>query len=210
MKITWFGHSCFKIEKNNFAVVTDPYEAGSVPGLAPVCESADLVLCSHEHGDHNARSSVKLTGAEANPFTITRIETYHDDVKGAKRGCNTIHILDDGEQKLAHLGDLGCELERNQLELLKNLDVVMIPVGGYYTIDAQQAADLVAILKPRIVIPMHYRSVEDGYGYDVISQVSDFTKTQERVMTISESTIDTNHDFPAQVIVMQPVNCCKK
>ncbi len=209
MKITWIGHSCFKIEKEDYAIVVDPYEDGSVPGLKPVRENADLVLCSHEHADHNFRGGVTLSGRTKMPFSIEKISTWHDEVKGAKRGNNQIFIIDDGENRIAHLGDLGCELMPDQLQKLWNLDAVMIPVGGFYTIDARQAAGLVRRLKPRIVIPMHYRSDRDQYGYDVIGTVDEFTELMDSVTTIPGSEIETASALRAQVVVLQPKNRVK-
>ena len=93
MKITWIGHSCFKIEEGGHSIVIDPYDDNYVPGLKPVRESAQVVLASHEHGDHNARNRVTLVPGGEGPFTITKIETYHDPEKGALRGRNTIHVI---------------------------------------------------------------------------------------------------------------------
>lgn len=87
MKLTWLGHSCFKMESNGYTVILDPYEDDYVPGLAPVRETADAVFCSHEHKDHNARAVVTLKQDQTpSPFTITEIHTWHDEVQGAKRG----------------------------------------------------------------------------------------------------------------------------
>ena len=131
MKLTWLGHSCFKMESNGYTIILDPYEDGYVPGLAPVRETADAVFCSHEHSDHNGRETVTLKqDGVLSPFTITEIHTWHDDARGTKRGSNCIRIFDDGTYRVAHLGDLGCELEPEQIEALKGLDAVMIPVGG--------------------------------------------------------------------------------
>ena len=171
MHITWLGHSCFRVESRGYTAVLDPYADGSVEGLLPVRETADLVLCSHEHGDHNARDLVTLREGKAPVFRVETISTYHDDQKGAKRGPNTIHILDDGVFRAAHAGDLGCALSGEELEKLKGLDVLMVPVGGYYTIDAAQARALVNAVKPRIVIPMHYRG--QGFGFDVLAELED-------------------------------------
>lgn len=116
MKLTWLGHSCFKMESNGYTVILDPYEDDYVPGLAPVRETADAVFCSHEHKDHNARAVVTLKQDQTpSPFTITEIHTWHDEVQGAKRGENCIRIFDDGTYRVAHLGDLGCELEPDRL-----------------------------------------------------------------------------------------------
>ena len=104
MKITWIGHSCFKIEEGGYSIVIDPYDDNYVPGLKPVRESAQVVLASHEHGDHNARNRVTLVPGGEGPFTITKIETYHDPEKGALRGRNTIHVFRAGGKKIAHFG----------------------------------------------------------------------------------------------------------
>ncbi|MCD7744925.1 MAG: MBL fold metallo-hydrolase [Lachnospiraceae bacterium] len=179
LKITWIGHSCFKLEKDGYTIITDPYADGSVPGYTPVHEKADMVLCSHEYADHNFRDGVELIERSGLPFHVEVIETYHDEVCGKKRGPNKIFIIDDGENRVAHFGDLGCELTPEQMEKLQNLDVAMVPVGGYFTIDAKQAADTVCLLKPEIVIPMHYRSVKYSFGYDVIGTVDEFTEIME-------------------------------
>jgi L-ascorbate metabolism protein UlaG (beta-lactamase superfamily) len=207
MKITWLGHSCFQVEKDGYSVIFDPYEDGSVPGLAPVRAEADEVFCSHEHHDHNAVQNVTLkkTGRPS-PFTVTKIETYHDPFKGAKRGTDTIHILDDGNTRLAHLGDLGCELEPKQKALLKDLDVLLIPVGGFYTIDAAQAAELVREITPKIVIPMHFRDDELGFGYDVIGEVTQFTDRIGTAAFLHTAMLSSEDTFDEPVVVLQPLN----
>ena len=169
MKITWLGHSCFKVETKGYTLILDPYEDGSVPGCAPVRETADEVLCSHEHYDHNYRGGVTLREHGASPVKVEVISTYHDNREGKLRGSNRIHILDDGEVRIAHMGDLGCELEPEQLRKLEGLDGALIPVGGYYTIDAVQAKKLTDQIKPRITIPMHYRG--DGFGFKELGTV---------------------------------------
>ncbi len=206
MKVTWIGHSCFKIEKDGYTIIFDPYEDGSVPGLAPVREKADEALCSHDHFDHGAVEVLELTQKGESPITVTTIDTYHDDTKGSERGPNRIHILDDGETKVIHLGDLGCELEPDQLDMLREADVVMIPVGGFFTIDAAQAAELIKEIRPRIVIPMHYRDDLMGFGFDVIATVEDFMDQVEDATILSDSTIDSTDDLPTQVIVLRPQN----
>ncbi len=207
MKLTWLGHSCFKIEKDGYVLIVDPYVDNSVPGLKPIREQANMVFCSHLHGDHHGIDAVEIIGFQiSNPFQIELIETYHDDTFGTKRGLNKILLIDDGENKVAHLGDLGCEPEPAQMELLKNLDVLLIPVGGHYTIDAQQAADMVKKLKPRIVIPMHYRDDERKIGFDEIGSVSEFVERMDSVMTIPVSEMESTYVLLAQVVVMKPLN----
>ena len=180
MKITYLGHSCFKFEKNGFAMIIDPYKAGSVPGYAPLKENANQVLSSHKHGDHFGLSEVKLAVTRADtPFMISFIETFHDDKNGALRGCNNVIIVDVDGLRLVHMGDIGCELSDEDIEKIKDCDVLMIPVGGYYTIDAKQAKEYVDKIAPKITIPMHYRG--KGFGYDEIGTVDEFTKLFEHV-----------------------------
>ena len=201
ISITWNGHSCFTIEKDGFSIVFDPYGPNTVPGLAPLSLTADMVLCSHEHSDHGYTDAVTLKhSGTKNPFSITKIDTWHDPEQGALRGPNRIHILEADGLRIAHLGDLGCTLEPGQMELLKDLDAIMIPVGGYYTIDAAQARTLVEAVKPRIVIPMHYRS--ETFGYDVIGRLEDYTKLCRDVVTYASASIVLEKDTPAQTAVL--------
>ncbi len=207
MKITWIGHSCFKIESQGYSIVLDPYSDDYVPGYAPVRETANEVLCSHEHSDHNARTVVTMEKPHGDsPFTINSIDCFHDDAKGTKRGMNRIIILSDGDVKIAHFGDLGCELEKNDLKQLENLDFAMIPVGGFYTIDGKQASELVDSIRPRKVIPMHYKSVEKKFGYDVLSDLSDFTNLRDSVRYLNRCSMDTNEKYEEEVLVLEPQN----
>ena len=208
MKITWIGHSCFRIEQNGYSVVTDPYEDGSVPGLQPLREKANMVLCSHEHGDHNARSLVKIKPAKECPFTITRIETWHDNAKGRLRGPNIIHILEADGVKIAHLGDLGCRPDPEQMELLKGLNVCLIPVGGFFTIDGKQAAELIREIRPGVTIPMHFKDKKKGFGFPVIGTVEAFAKHMDSVERLGKSVIETEEmdNLQGKVIILEPEN----
>ena len=153
IKLTWLGHSCFKIEKRGFCVVIDPMQDGSVPGVKPVREKADLVLCSHQHGDHNAKELIDTSEAKENTvLSITEYVCPHDDAGGSKRGMNTIHVLDDGELKVAHMGDVGCIPDGQIVEALKGVDLMLIPVGGFYTLSPEDAAKLTEMIGPRVVI----------------------------------------------------------
>ncbi len=198
MKITWIGHSCFKVETALGSVIFDPYQDGTVDGLGNVRESADLVLCSHEHYDHNGRECVDLTGKDlqAAGLKVTQLHTYHDDTKGSQRGTNIIHIIEDGQEKLAHLGDLGCELTEEEKAQLKDLDAVLVPVGGYYTIDGVKAAEIIKELAPKMIIPMHFKNVEKGFGFPVISEVDEFTNcfAPEKVTFTGDSVIETGRE----------------
>lgn len=200
MKITWLGHSCFKVESGGYVIVLDPYEDGSVPGCLPVRETADQVLCSHEHFDHNFRGGVAIRDHGPSPVKVEVISTYHDDKKGELRGTDKIHIMDDGKVRVAHLGDLGCELEPEQVEKLKGLDAVLIPVGGYYTIDAPQARKLVEEICPKVTVPMHYRG--DGFGFDVLGTVEDYTRFCDDVKLYPDNVLEVTGDTQRQTAVL--------
>ena len=131
-------------------------------------------------------------------------KTCHDEAQGAKRGPDTIHIIDDGNIRIAHLGDLGCELEEEQIDQLKKLDVCLIPVGGYYTIDGKQAAELVHLIQPKTIIPMHYRDDKAGFGFDVISIVEDFAECMDSVTRLDQSSIFVDDLPDAQVVILSP------
>ena len=203
MTITWLGHSCFKVESQGYAIILDPYEDGYVQGLGPLRASANEVLCSHGHGDHNAVGVIDVQKGGESPFTVTVLDTFHDNMKGAKRGPNKIHILDDGTFKVAHLGDLGCELTEEQKQALAGLDAMLIPVGGFFTIDAKQAKAVVDAVKPRIVVPMHYRSKK--FGFDVLAMLEDYTSLCDDVVVYDTNTLVLTKETPAQTAVLQCV-----
>lgn len=171
MKIKYHGHSCFQLLSETQSVVIDPYSDGSVPGLAPLRLTANAVYCSHQHADHNGVSCVEFDGNDSD-FARTQIASWHDDQQGALRGPNTVQVFECDGQRVAHLGDLGCELNDEQRAQLSNLDALLVPVGGYFTITGTQAAQIVSDLKPKCVIPMHYKGAD--FGYDVLSTEEEF------------------------------------
>ena len=191
MKITWYAHSCFLVETEDGSAVLDPYAPGSVPGLSLPPLEADLVLCSHEHSDHNFRRGVKRSGKEAK-LHIERIESFHDEKQGALRGPNTIHVLEAEGLRVVHLGDLG-----HMLSLL-------IPVGGYFTIGPEQAAALAERLQPSITVPMHYRGA--GFGYEVIGPVEDFLCRRDKVLRLETNVLRPEElETPVTVVLRCPV-----
>lgn len=179
MKITYIGHACFLIEDGaGHKLAIDPYQKGSVPGLADHDLTADEVVCSHGHYDHDDKAGVKKPVTAWNgSFDITAINTFHDDVRGAARGLNNISIINVDGAKVVHMGDIGCELTAPQLDQIRNCDVLLIPVGGHYTIDSKQAFAMTKAVDPHVVIPMHYRG--RTFGYNVISTRDEF----ERLVT---------------------------
>ena len=170
--LTWLGHSCFTVETEGYKVVLDPFQDGSVPGLSPIREEADLVLSSHGHHDHAGKEGVTLRKGKACPFAITELSSFHDECGGAKRGENKITILEAHGYKIAHMGDIGCEPTKEQKEALRGIDVMLMPVGGFYTMEPDQVKALVEELSPKTLIPMHYRS--ESFGYDVIAPLDTY------------------------------------
>jgi L-ascorbate metabolism protein UlaG (beta-lactamase superfamily) len=164
MDTTFLGHSSFRLKGKTASLVTDPFDPKMV-GLSFPKVSADIVTISHKHDDHNKAELVKdvkkvVSGPgeyEINEVSIIGISTYHDDKKGAKRGKNTIYVIEMDGQRIVHLGDLGHKLSEKFIEKVGSVDVLMIPVGGEYTIDATQATELVRAIEPRMTIPMHFK-----------------------------------------------------
>lgn len=131
MRIQYLGHSCFKISSGGYALVVDPYENGSVPGLKNLDTTANLCVFSHEHSDHHGEGSVIMEESFLPcPFRIETIDSWHDDRNGSLRGRNRIHIFHVEKMKVVHLGDMGCAPLEWQMDLLKGADLVMAPAGG--------------------------------------------------------------------------------
>ena len=199
MRITWYGHSCFKIDAVEGSLILDPYSDGSVPGLEPLRASADAVYCSHGHQDHNGVENVTLTKHRCD-LQVTYIDCFHDDRDGKLRGPNRIHIISGEGLKIAHLCDLGHRLTDEQARELTGLDALFIPVGGYFTIDAKTAEALLEILRPRVVFPMHYR--KGRTGYPAIAGLDKFLALRTDVHAYDTNTLALTKDTPAQTAVL--------
>lgn len=201
IQLNWLGHSCFRVQAHGFTIVLDPFAPGSVPGYRDIDEKADLILCSHDHHDHNYREAVTLiTPQKENPFTITTLSSFHDDQEGAQRGSNTITILERDGVRVAHMGDIGCMPSALALEKLSGVDALLLPVGGYYTVGPKEAKAIADAVSPRAVIPMHYRS--DRFGYDVIGPVEEFLKLYDSYKTLDGSSVEITPDGPSGVVVL--------
>ncbi len=171
MKITWLGHSCFILESGGFRALLDPYH--EVPGLPDTEAEADAVYCSHDHFDHGYTEKVRLTSGRENPFSVTEVQTFHDGKGGTLRGSNVIRKFTAGGVSVAHFGDLGHPLSPEQLAELGGCDAILIPVGGFYTIDAAGAKAAADAVGASVVVPMHYR--DGAVGFDVLSTLDSFT-----------------------------------
>ena len=200
VKLTYHGHACFTLEYQGAKAVIDPYQWGSVPGLADLHLTANAVYCSHDHFDHNFTQAVELTETTPLPWTVAEFDTAHDECGGAKRGMNTVRIFDCGSIRVAHLGDLGCFPDEDLEHALEGIDCMLIPVGGYYTIGCQTAYQIICAAKPKVAIPMHYRT--DKQGYDEISHIDDFCKLWNEAITC-EGTFTLTKDAEKQILIMK-------
>ncbi len=164
MEITWLGHSCFKLKGSHAVVITDPCSPETGYNLGKV--TADVVTVSHQHAGHSNVSAIGgepkvLSGPgeyEVSGVLVIGMPSWHDNAKGVKRGKNTVFILEIDEMNVCHLGDIGHSLSTDQAELMDNIDILFVPVGGDSSLDAAQAAELVRQLEPKVVIPMHYKT----------------------------------------------------
>jgi L-ascorbate metabolism protein UlaG (beta-lactamase superfamily) len=175
MEITWLGHSCFRLRGREGAVVTDPIAR---KGGASSRLNADVVTISHQHPGHSQLSSIAgqprvLSGPgeyEVAGIMIVGIATYHDAERGKKRGKNTAYVVELDDVVVCHLGDLGHVPTSDQLSQMRNVDVLLIPVGGGATIDATQAVEVISLIEPRLVIPMHFRVGETDQTLDPVDK----------------------------------------
>ena len=219
MIIKYIGHACFKIRDNEtgYSIVFDPYSPDSVPGFHKIVDTASEVLCSHDHFDHNYRDAIMLEPKDESPFEVKWIDTFHDPEKGALRGVNRIYVVIHKEtgEKLVHYGDIGEVLDdlltEDNLELLKDADIALIPIGGVYTYDRHEALDLIDRTTPKLILPMHYRSESAGFGLPNIDSIENFLKDAAgRGHGISLGQVwfinTAEYDLDADILVLRPQN----
>lgn len=199
--IKYVGHACFKLTYGETELVLDPYEDGLAEEFKPVWEEAHYVYCSHEHYDHNSIEAVvqKQTQGEL-PFQVEERQVPHDRSNGSERGMNTIRIFTFGDIRLAHLGDTGRMLTEEEMDWLSGLDCMLIPVGGVYTIDADEAGDILDRTQPRVAIPMHYRSSDKG-----IEEIDTIEPFIQRVGEVQWGGCELalSKDTPRQVLILK-------
>lgn len=205
MYLKWLGHACFLLELEKIKILMDPYNESL--GYPPLNLTADCVTVSHKHFDHNhiqavSNSPIVISSTQETQIGLVNIKgisVYHDDQKGLKRGENIIFIFEGENLRIAHLGDLGHILSDKEINNLKEIDILLIPVGGVYTVDADSAFKIVESLMPKIVIPMHYKTsylkfdlgtVEEftkKFPKDKVTNLktSEFSKTSEDIKKIS-------------------------
>ncbi len=198
VKIQWFGHAFFLIS-NGVKIAIDPFK--DLEGYPNPQVSAEILLMSHDHFDHNKAEVVSgkpqvVRGygkKTAKGMEFYGVKTYHDEVKGAKRGENSIFVFEIGGIRMAHCGDLGHILSDVQLKEIGPVDVLMIPIGGYYTIDAQEAWQNIEKIKPKIVIPMHYKQPFMGKDFP-IDKVDVFLERKKNVNRLDKNVLTLEKD----------------
>ena len=210
MKLEWIGHACFRMTaQDGTVVITDPYDETVGAKMTPL--EADMITMSHEHHDHNDETMIVgrpviLRGvqeAAAGGVSARAFASYHDDVQGAKRGANAIRVFDIDGLKVVHMGDQGCMPDEDILAEIADADIMMIPVGGTYTVDAQGAKEIVDRAKPRCVVPMHVKT--KGCGYP-IAKVGAFLELMGAADAKPVSVLDVNREtVPSRVLLMQPL-----
>jgi L-ascorbate metabolism protein UlaG (beta-lactamase superfamily) len=212
MKIKWLGHAAFLITADDGTrIITDPYETGRGLNYGQLSETADIVTVSHEHGDHNNTAAVKgnprvvRDTAEVKGIQFKAIPTAHDNSGGSERGANTVFCFQVDGVRVVHLGDLGHLLTDTQVVDIGKVHVLLVPIGGIFTVDARAAQEVCDQLRPRVIIPMHYKTEKCDFLSD---GVEDFTRGKTNVTQVegSEAAFSTA-DLPTgpQIITLKPL-----
>jgi L-ascorbate metabolism protein UlaG (beta-lactamase superfamily) len=213
MRVKWLGHSCFLITSlGGLRVITDPYAVGGGINYSPIKETADVVVVSHGHDDHGnvfavqgepevVRGSGKKT---AKSIQFKGVATSHDAFQGQQRGINTVFCFTIDDIKLCHLGDLGHVLSPEQVSEIGAVDILFVPVGGFFTIDASAASQVCDQLKPKVVIPMHFKTPKCAYS---IAGVEDFLRDKKNVRRVGDSEVDFERErlpATAEIVLLRP------
>lgn len=212
MELTWFGHSSFLIkDSNGTKILTDPFDRSV--GYKTYTDTADIVTISHHHYDHDYIEEIKGNADiidscgtfEKHGVSIKGIPSYHDEVKGAKRGNNTIFVIEADNLRVCHLGDLGHILSKETLDEIGSIDVLLIPVGGIYTIDGNTASLVAKSINPHLIIPMHYKTTYLSFELDSVDK---FTNKMINVDNLLSSNIKISSplDGTCKVKILKPID----
>jgi L-ascorbate metabolism protein UlaG (beta-lactamase superfamily) len=219
MEIQYVGHSCFRLRGKEGIVITDPFHPSV--GFPMPSLKADVVTVSHSHADHNNIPAVKPTQQRARPFIIEQAgeyevsgisvygyPTWHDNEQGAERGSNIAFSIFLDDVHILHLGDLGHLLDSKTLEAIPEVDILLCPVGGVYTIDSKQAAETISSIEPSVVIPMHYRTPEHAAeGFGTMATLEDFMKEYGKTATPQDKFVysvgKSVEEVETQLVVLQ-------
>lgn len=215
MDITFLGHSSFKIKTKTATIITDPFDPKMV-GLKYSGVEGEIITVSHDHGDHNAVDKVSgikkiIDGPgeyEVSGVSVMGFSTFHDDKNGEERGKNTVYVIEADGLRLVHLGDLGHQLSDDLVDEIGDTDVLMIPVGGFFTIGPKDAAEIVRKIEPYFVIPMHYKINGMLPQFDKLEPVESFLKeagySTENSSKFTIKKEDILEDQSTKVIVLSP------
>jgi L-ascorbate metabolism protein UlaG (beta-lactamase superfamily) len=211
VKIKWLGHASFLITSSTgIKVITDPYAIEERLRYGEIKESADIVTVSHDHHDHSNVNTVRGNPEVARGTTeikgiqVKGIHAYHDEAQGEKRGKNTIFYLKVDGVKVCHLGDIGHQLDSQHIAEIGEVDVLLVPVGGYYTVDATTAGLICKQLKPKVIIPMHFKTSKCTFP---ISSVDNFLQGEKNISQPNTSEVEfIAGEFPdeTQITVLTP------
>ncbi len=204
--LKYYGHSCFLLSADNgWKGIFDPYEEGSVDGLKLPEITADAVFCSHGHADHNGAHRInRRDPLSPSPYETMILKTEHDKEGGRLRGMNDIVILKNEQEKIVHCGDLGRLLRADEVPVLKQADVLMIPCGGFYTIDAAEAKAILEAVQSKLTVLMHYRRGASGYA--VLASLDDVQKILPETRVLDTDTVDLKTE--TGVIALTPSPDC--
>jgi len=210
MEIMWYGQACFRLRSRGLVVVTDPYSPEI--GLKLPRLTATIVTVSHQHEDHNYIDAIKgppfiISGPgeyEIEGIFVIGVGTYHDAKQGQERGKNTAYLIEFEGLTICHLGDLGHVLTQEQVEQLNSVDILLIPVGGKYTLNGSKAAEVVGLLEPKIIIPMHYKvpglNVQVEGASRFLKELAVEPPSKLELLTISKSQLPDE----TRVVLLEP------
>jgi L-ascorbate metabolism protein UlaG (beta-lactamase superfamily) len=200
VNVKWLGHASFLVtSEKGVKIITDPYSTGGGIDYGRIEEVADIVTVSHKHGDHDNVAAVKGKPEVVSTVGSKRIKgvdfkgipSYHDEAAGRQRGPNVIFCFTLDEMRICHLGDLGHQLDASQIAEIGEVDILLLPVGGVYTIDAKGATKVCEKLNPKVVIPMHYKTAKCGYP---IAGVDDFLQGRKNIRQLNASETEFKKD----------------
>lgn len=212
MLLHWYGHACFLLSTADTKIMIDPFN--EKVGYRLPEDTPDYITVSHEHGDHasvgmvRGKAQVKRTpeSEKLGDFQVYGVESYHDTESGTKRGKNMIFVFEHEGVRLAHCGDLGHMLSPEQIEALGRVDVLLLPVGGVYTIDAKSACQVIKQVNPRLIVPMHYKTRDLAIS---LGEVKDFCDAFSNTVFTGQCTLNlTSATLPSEqeVVVMEYCN----
>ena len=215
MKIKWYGHAAFKITTDKgIRIIIDPYESGAYDGslsYGKIDEEEDIVMTSHEHADHNYIKTIsgkyvlvnKAGEYDIQGVKIKAFPSFHDNSAGKERGKNLIFVIAADDLILVHTGDIGHALDADLLKKIRKTDILLLPAGGFFTIDAAEASKMTDALASRVTIPMHYKTKKCAFP---IAPVDEFIKGKGNVRVLDKAEVEIRKEtLPAkpEVLVLQ-------